>query len=183
MLKINQLAETVSSQAGDRVKQACLVAILAGSLMALTACSTPEGKSTVLGGDQGEVCVSLQAEEEVVVGDVIALADPDHPVKIESVDLVNATGIDVIAAYVLPIDSDGSVMTMSLDAPVRNWKKREPAKGQVLGDEPANVVVQIRRIAEGHAGADALRVTYVTNDGLTYYDDGSTSIRLVDSCD
>lgn len=100
----------------------------------------------------------------------------------KSVDLVGATGIEVIGTYTLPIDGSDPIMTMSLDDPSESWADREEVDGTVLESDPANVVVEVRRSGAEEGTAEAIRVTYSTADGSDYFDEGTTSLRLTDKC-
>jgi len=164
-------------------RQASFVVLLAGVGVALASCAPSEqpADATVLGGDPGSVCVAVAPGGSIVFGDVLSLADGVSAIEIESVSLVKADGVQVVEAFVMPVGSGNPIMTMSLDDPSQGWAGRQIATGFHV-TEPANVVVEARRSGASNGEAQALRVTYRTEDGVTRYDDGSTSLTLADSC-
>lgn len=155
------------------LRAAALTTLVAASV---TGCASP----VVMGGSPGEICLPARAGESIVYGEVATLAAGADSRTLAGAELVDAEGIEVVEAVAVPMTDGTAIASMSLDEPDAVWERRVPLDGAVLGDEPVNVAVELRRTAEPST-ARALRILY--RDGpVVRSTEGTTTILLADSC-
>lgn len=148
-------------------------------LVALAGCTPLPGGPAQFGGDAGELCLSLRQGETMVVGDV--LGTPSS-LTLTSVTLLNPHGIELDAAYVLPIVDNEALGSTTFPPTLDSWSERQdPEDSDVEGGDNVNIVVVVTRASKSPATADGIRVEY-RSGGLSYYDDNSTALVLRGTC-
>jgi len=172
------LSGATSFRARDGVLR--VVACLSSALF-LAGCGGQQRSGSIdFGGDPGQVCTSTAQGEDILLGEV--LTPLTEEITIESVTLVEASGVTIDGAYILPITGD--VIGTSVFPPSANtsWADKEPAEGATLSaDVPVNLVLHITRDSKDSASLESITIEYIQR-GSSHSDQGSTSYSLQDSC-
>jgi len=157
-----------------------LVACLSSALL-LTGCAGQPSAGTMdFGGDPGQVCTSTTRGEDILLGEVLTPLTED--ITIESVSLVEASGVTIDGAYVLPIAGDAIGTSMFPPSASTSWADKEPAEGAALSAHvPVNLVLHVTRDSQASASFKSIAIEY-NQRGSGHNDHGSTSYSLQDSC-
>jgi hypothetical protein len=135
-----------------------------------------------LGGEAGEMCVPGAEGQGIGFGEQLQLAG-DSSATIESVALVDASGLEVLETYIAPNIDNLGVGTYSTDEGpgVPGWNERVDAVGAVV-PPASDVSIATEVVRRGSIGnAAGLRVRYKV-DGAEYEATGVMRYRVADAC-
>ena len=129
-------------------------------------------------------CVPTKPHERSVIAEQTRLEDPESPVTLTKLELVNPTGIRLIEAFAVRYAEKGGIGTMSLDEPDDAWATRVPAMGAVIdGDERWSVAFVLERTGEERGRADAVAYTFTDSSGEVQRAVGSLALQVDDPDD
>lgn len=162
-----------------------IIASVAGTALMLTlvGCSPSARDAAVtMGGTPGEICLPVPPGGVFVYGEFLTLDPGVSPMKLVQVELNDSHGVELVRSSALNPEVGTGIMSMSLDDPLELWKERKPLDEVTLGEEPVNVVVELRRTGSDRGTVGSVRVNLSGPNGESYAD-GSTTIVMDDSCD
>lgn len=128
-------------------------------------------------------CVPTKPHERSVIAEQTRLEDPESPVTLTKLELVNPTGIRLIEAFAVRYVHDEGIGTMSLDEPDRAWSTREPAVGAVI-DGPGmwSIAFVLERTGDGRGTAEAVAYSFVDSAGHQQRTLGTLGLEMDDPC-
>ena len=142
---------------------------------------TGQGDSLNLGQGRSELCMPVSAGESMIAGQPTRTRT-DSPVTVRAVELVDAKGIELVAAFSAPFVDGVGIGSMRLSDPGPAWALRQPARGTTVKDEYVNLLLEVRRVGNATGSAKSVQVTYETGDGKTLVQRSTTEIVLKDAC-
>lgn len=156
--------------------------------VSLTGCV--QGYPDLRAGNQNS-CTGMP---DLAVGEALVVGAPmtvvGGPVTLESIDLIDAEGVELVGAYVLSMSDDdlerygGGIGTMLLDDPYDFWHLRVPLEGSTVEAGPTSSVnLALARTGDDPGRVDAFRITYRSADGTPRQTDGEFRVRLGGDCD
>lgn len=171
-----------------RPRAVTAAAVLAVGALTLAGCV--QGYPDLRVGNDAS-CTGMQdlaAGEALVVGAPMTVVG--GPVTLESIDLIDAEGVELVGAYVLSMSDDdlerygGGIGTMLLDDPYEFWHLRVPLEGSTVEAGPTSSVnLALARTGDDPGRVDAFRITYRSADGTPRQTDGEFRVRLGGDCD
>lgn len=167
-----------------RARRGASIAVLCVALaFPMSACGPAPQPGLVL--REGAVsCMPTKPHERSVIAEQTRLEDPESPVTLTKLELVNPTGIRLIEAFAVRYVHDEGIGTMSLDEPDRAWAARVPAVGAVIdGDEMWSIAFVLERTGEEPGRADAVAYTFTDSSGEVQRAVGSLALQVDDPDD
>ena len=126
------------------------------------------------------MCVSVHQGDSILLGEVVHV--PQGPVTVEDLDLVDADGVGVFDAVVLPLDRAGIVSSVDPPVDYPPWESQKPVMGaQLEAGKTYNLVVRASRFTNATASSRAMSLTY-RMEGVQYTTTGTTRYTLKDAC-
>lgn len=155
-----------------------LAAVLIGT--SLGSGQVGEGPLHLGGGGTGVLCSPLREGGSILLGEVVQV--PQGPITVEALDLVRPVGLRVVDAVVFPIDGLGIGSSVGPPVDIPSWRERVPAAGaQLAAGTTYNVVVEVSRLSDADASAQAMAMTYSAR-GVEHSTVGTTRYELKDAC-
>lgn len=138
------------------------------------------GPMNLGGPDRWITCVSSTGEK-VTVGDLFSIPGAQNA-TLTDLRLVNSTGIDHHASYVLPAD-DGYLGAGKYPPRIAAWAERRPVSGATVeaGEEESFVLV-LAPTGDGPHTSDGFAITYEIA-GTKYENQNFVGFELKDICD
>lgn len=145
----------------------------------------PDGP-LVRSDEAGIACVPATVGQDITYGLEVLQNSGQEQLKIEDVQLLGPSHLDLRAAYLLPIENLTTVGLL-LGTPEQNaaaspWSRKQAASDAVIdGDEALNLVLWLRRTTGGdEARFQAIRVTYSQGDELFAWISSTTFLARED---
>ncbi len=164
-----------------------VVVLVAATSVGCSAHGPTEGSLAVGGGSEFTLCITPHVGEDRALGATYATNEGSSDITITSVELVDATGVEVGDAFA--VLDDGSDDGYSVGAPVPPdpeddaysvpaWERRVDAEGAVIAPGETWQVIQVVKVTSAaDAGFEALRIEY-TEDGSTRVAQNTTRMEV-----
>lgn len=175
-----------------RVRLRPIAAAAAGALtaLALTGCSITADPDLAVGNP--DVCTGMSevdAGEAVVFG--VELAVLDGPVVLDSFELLDADGLELVDAAVMSLTAEdverfggAYIGTMRLDDPIDMWEKSVPLTGAAVDQGPtSSLAVAVAATGDAPGRADTFRLAYRSADGTPRELEGVFRMRVNGECE
>lgn len=148
---------------------------------ALAGCGSGLGPGPMeLGGSQGSACAPSSGER-VVFGDPFRIAG-GASVVVEQLRLIDANGIALEDAFILPIEGDATIGTSSYPPTIGDWEDRVPVtRATVAPGEWMSFALVLKPTGGGDHTTDGFTVMYRLG-GTLFEKSNSTSFILAASC-
>jgi hypothetical protein len=155
--------------------------IVAPLIALLSGCQALSGplRYGFLEGGTALICAAAEPGEAVLIGDF--LTAPGAEVRIDAVELVDAQGLELEGAWLLP--PDGGVGAVRLPPPPEvPWGERVDAVGaRIAPGEDHALAFLVRRTGAEVGTAESVAITYTVGVG-TFRKTGAVSMVLEDTC-
>lgn len=168
-----------------RLTSVALACVLVFGLVSCAGASGPSTPAALHYTDNGlDVCALLSRYADMSVG---IRVDPrgDKPIIIKSIRPIDATGLRVDGAWVVPADPDNRIGLV--EWPITDggswWPERRPAKGAKLKPgEYHDLILHVHHTGPGNGSLRDVKIEY-EQEGQTRVADAHESVRMAGACD
>lgn len=190
-------ADLAPQHRGDSMRSSSVLsAVTLVTLLVGPGCTTEaaeDGPLALGGGDKNILCMPSVDGHTVSAGDALT-NEGETSVTIQGVSLVDAEGLEIEAAYLLPITSEGNSHTLmgngwsmppSFDEPglavfKDAWRQREEIVGaEIPPGESRELFVGLRPTTVDGSKVKAIEVSYSDGNGRSYKGATSTEVNVL----
>jgi hypothetical protein len=151
-------------------------------ILALSSCASSAAPGLTL--DEGAAaCMPVKPGERGVIAEQTSLEDPNAPVTLTGVELVDPKGMRLVEAFAVRYTEEGGIGSMSLDDPDDVWATRVPAVGAVIdGRDGWSIAFVLERTGNERGTADAVSYSFTDAAGHQQHVVGTLGLEIDDPC-